>query len=332
MEKAASFLSSLLGGGRDGSAAPTSEPPAATVASILIYPIKSCRGVTVPQAPVTSFGFRWDRQWLVVNAKGRALTQRVEPKMALVEVELPPEAFDEDWQPTLDSCLAIRAPGMGTLKVPLAAERMQLTPLGDVSVWEWSGAAYDEGAEAAEWFSTYFGKPSRLVRFKEESEIRPTDPDYAQGYKITFTDAFPFLVASQGSLDALNELLKEPVPISRFRPNILVDGCHPYAEDLWKTLEINQLTFEGVKLCGRCKVPAVNQDTGIMGTEPTETMLTFRSGEVIRPSHKNKQKVYFGQNLVCKESVSAKGKGRIVMVGDPVYVLQTYPSSSDVPA
>ncbi|KAM0845635.1 hypothetical protein ACQ4PT_056232 [Festuca glaucescens] len=288
MEKAASFLSSLLGGGGEGSAA--GAEPAATVASILVYPIKSCRGVSVPQAPVTSFGFRWDQQWLVVNAKGRACTQRVEPKMALVEVELPPEAFDEDWQPTPGSCLVIRAPGMDTLKVPLAAER---GTVDDVSVWEWSGSAYDEAAEAAEWFSTYFGKPTRLVRFKEESEIRPTNPDYAQGYKI----------ASQGSLDALNELLKEPLPINRFRPNILVDGCHPYAEDLWKTLKINKLTFDGVKLCDRCKVPTVNQEDGTLGTEPTETMLTFRSGEKIRPGHKNKQKgilwAKFGVQGIC---------------------------------
>uniref|UniRef100_A0ACD5XT32 Uncharacterized protein n=1 Tax=Avena sativa TaxID=4498 RepID=A0ACD5XT32_AVESA len=325
MEKAASFLSSLLGGG-GGEA-----EPAATVASILIYPIKSCRGVSVPQAPVTSFGFRWDRQWLVVNAKGRAVTQRVEPEMALVEVQLPPEAFDEDWQPTPDSCLVIRAPGMDALKVPLAAEAGRAT-LDDVSVWEWSGSAYDEGPGAAEWFSAYFGKPARLVRFKEETEIRPTDPDYAQGYKITFTDAFPFLIASQDSLDGLNELLEEPVPIDRFRPNIVVDGCHPYSEDLWKTLKINKLSFEGVKLCDRCKVPTVNQETRMFGTEPTETMLTFRSGEVICPSHKNKQKVYFGQNLVCKESVSAKGKGRVVKVGDPVYVLQTYPSPNEAAA
>ncbi|KAE8795252.1 MOSC domain-containing protein 2, mitochondrial [Hordeum vulgare] len=98
MEKAASFLSSLLGTGGGGEEGPSGEP-AATVASILIYPVKSCKGVSVPQAPVTATGFRWDRQWLVVNAKGRALTQWVEPKMALVEVELPPAAFDEDWSP-----------------------------------------------------------------------------------------------------------------------------------------------------------------------------------------------------------------------------------------
>ncbi|XP_066394810.1 uncharacterized protein [Miscanthus floridulus] len=321
MEKAASFLSSLLGGGGG--------EPAATVKSIFIYPIKSCRGLAVPQAPIAPTGFRWDRQWVVVNAKGRAYTQRVEPKLALVQVELPLEAFAEDWQPTPDDHMVIRAPGMDTLKIPLAAEH---TTIDDVSVWEWSGSAYDEGAEAAEWFSTYFRKPSRLVRFKEASETRPTDPDFAQGYKITFTDCFPFLIASQGSLDALNEILKEPVPMNRFRPNILVDGCHPYSEDLWKTIKINNLTFLGVKLCNRCKVPTINQENGIPGTEPTETLLTFRSDQVLRPSHKNKRQVYFGQNLVCKESLSGKCKGKIIKVGDPVYVLQAFASSNEAPA
>ncbi|XP_034578432.1 uncharacterized protein [Setaria viridis] len=321
MEKAASFLSSLIGGGGG--------EPAATVKSILIYPIKSCRGIAVPQAPIASTGFLWDRQWVVVNAKGRAYTQRVEPKLALVQVDMPPEAFAEGWHPTADDHMVITAPGMDPLKIPLAAE---CATIDDVSVWEWSGSAYDEGAEAAEWFSTYFEKPSQLVRFKEASETRSCFQDYSPGYKIMFSDCFPFLIASQGSLDALNEILKEPVPMNRFRPNILVDGCHPYSEDLWKTIKINNLTFEGVKLCNRCKVPNINQDNGIHGAEPTETLLTFRSDEVLRPSHKNTRQVYFGQNLVCKESLSGKGKGKIIKVGDPVYVLQAFASANEAPA
>ncbi|KAL6844956.1 hypothetical protein ACP4OV_025615 [Aristida adscensionis] len=327
MDKAGSFLSSLLAGGGGGGGSPE---PAATVKSILVYPVKSCRGISVPQAPVTATGFRWDRQWMVVNSKGRAYTQRVEPRLALVGVDMPPEAFAEDWHPTPDDHMVIRAPGIDPLKIPLVAER---ATIDDVSVWEWSGTAYDEGADAAEWFSTFFEKPTRLVRFKEVSETRLTDPDYAQGYKTMFSDGFPFLIASQGSLDALNEILKEPIPINRFRPNILVDGCHPYAEDLWRTIKIGRLTFLGVKLCGRCKIPTINQENGIPSpTEPTETLRTFRSGEVLRPSHKNKRQVYFGQNMVCKESLSPIDEGRIIKVGDPVYVLQSFSSSDEVPA
>lgn len=199
----------------------------ATVKAIWVYPIKSCRGISIPQAPISPTGFRWDRQWLVVNSKGRAYTQRNEPKLALVGVELPNEAFSEDWEPNKHSYLVIKAPGMDVLKVPMmkSAETVD-----GVSVWEWSGSAVDEGAAAAQWFSNYLGKPSRLVRFNDASEVRPVDPNYARGYRVMFSDQYPFLLLSQGSLDALNALLREPVPINRFRPKYLpvhVPLCYP---------------------------------------------------------------------------------------------------------
>ncbi|XP_078155455.1 molybdenum cofactor sulfurase family protein [Carex rostrata] len=325
MENAKSFLSSLLSaGGASGRGA-----PAAAVSSIYVYPIKSCRGISLSQAPVSPTGFRWDRQWLVVNSKGRAYTQRVEPKLALVEIEMPNGAFDEGWEPTVDSYMVIKAPGMDPLKVPLVAE---YAVADEVSVWEWSGPAHDGGVGAADWFSSYLGKPSRLVRFWTASEIRPVDVKYAQGHKVLFADGYPFLVASQGSLNALNEVLHEPININRFRPNILVDGCNPYAEDLWKEIKINNLTFNGVKLCSRCKVPTINQENGIAGTEPTETMMKYRSDHVLRPACKQKGVVYFGQNMVWQDSLLRTMNGKLVKVGDPVYVVREYASCADVPA
>ncbi|KAJ3689662.1 hypothetical protein LUZ61_018826 [Rhynchospora tenuis] len=325
MEKATSFFSSLLFGG----GASSQGEPAAVVSSIFVYPIKSCRGISLSQAPVSSTGFRWDRQWLVVNSKGRAYTQRVEPKLALVEIEMPNGAFDEGWEPTVDSYMVIKAPGMDPLTVPLASEH---AVADEVSVWEWSGPAHDEGVKAADWFSSFLGKPSRLVRFRTSSEIRPVDVKYAQGHKVMFADGYPFLVASQGSLNAVNEALHEPININRFRPNILVDGCNPFSEDLWKEIKINNLTFHGVKLCARCKVPTINQENGIAGTEPTETMMKFRSDHVLRPTRKQKGLVYFGQNLVCQESLLKTTKENLVKVGDPVFVLKEYASCDDVPA
>ncbi|KAK2976966.1 hypothetical protein RJ640_019381 [Escallonia rubra] len=242
---------------------------AAKVTSIFVYPIKSCRGISVPQAPLASTGFRWDRQWLVVNSKGRAYTQRVEPKLALVQVELPDEAFAESWKPAKNSYLA--------------------------------------------------------------SQIRPVETEYAHGYNVMFPDGYPFLLLSQGSMDALNKLLKEPIPVNRFRPNILVDGCEPFVEDLWKELRINQLTFYGVKLCSRCKVPTINQENAVAGSEPTETLVKFRSDRVLRPTGKQQGKVYFGQNLVCKDSLTG-GKEKIIKVGDPVFVLKAVPSCADAAA
>ncbi|KAL2556189.1 Molybdenum cofactor sulfurase family protein [Forsythia ovata] len=301
---------------------------AAKVKSIFIYPIKSCAGISVSQAPITSTGFRWDRQWLVVNSKGRAYTQRVEPKLALVRVELPNEAFFDDWEPNKKSYLVIRAPAMDVLKLPLI--KPPETANG-VSVWEWRGSALDEGDDASKWFSNYIGKPSRLVRFNEASEIRAVDPNYARGYKVMFSDQYPFLLLSQESLDALNARLKEPIPVNRFRPNIFVHGCEPFSEDLWTEIKINNLTFHGVLLCSRCKVPTINQETAEVGSEPTKTLMTFRSDEALRPNKKQQGRVYFGQNLVCTDSLT-NGKMKNIKVGDPVFVFKVVSSPADAPA
>ncbi|KAI4332082.1 hypothetical protein L6164_017020 [Bauhinia variegata] len=295
------------------------------VSSIFVYPIKSCRGISVSQAPLTPTGFRWDREWLVVNDKGRAYTQRVEPKLALVQVELQSETFAEGWEPTKDSYMVLKAPGMQALKVCLSKPR---EVADGVSVWEWSGSALDEGAEASQWFTDYLGKTSRLVRFNAASEARAVDRNYGPGHTTMFSDGYPFLLLSQESLDALNNLLKEPLPINRFRPNILVEGAEPFSEDLWTEIKISKFTFQGVKLCSRCKVPTINQATGIAGPEPTETLTRFRSGKVLKPSGKNQGKVYFGQNMVWKD-YSVGGKGNFIKVGDPVFVLHKISSVAE---
>ncbi|XP_047170582.1 mitochondrial amidoxime-reducing component 1-like isoform X1 [Vigna umbellata] len=322
--------------------------PAAKVSSLFIYPIKSCRGISVSHAPLTPTGLRWDRQWVVVNSKGRACTQRVDPKLALVEVQMPPDALAEDYQPTNNSYMVLKAPGMESLKICLSKQH-EVTEA--ITVWEWTGSAWDEGIEASRWFSDYLGKPCQLVRFNAEkkknplirtssmfpneaSEVRGVDPNYVGGqHRTYFSDGYPFLLLSQESLDALNELLQEPIPINRFRPNILVEGCDPYSEDLWTEIKISGFSFQGVKLCSRCKVPTINQETGISGSEPTETLMKTRSGKVLRPDAKNKNKVYFGQNIVWNwMDSSATGSGKIIRVGDPVYVLRKVSSAAEAAA
>uniref|UniRef100_A0A0D6QUB5 MOSC domain-containing protein n=1 Tax=Araucaria cunninghamii TaxID=56994 RepID=A0A0D6QUB5_ARACU len=324
MERAGVIIGSIFGRGREAE-------EAAKIKEIYIYPIKACRGVAVPQACVSPTGFKWDRQWLIVNSKGRMYTQRVEPKLALVEIFLPMEAFSEDWEPTTDTFMTVKAPGLDPLQVPLLQNTRQR--IDNVSMWEWSGSALDEGDNAANWFSTYLGKPSRLVRFDTVSEVRPTDKDYARGYKTMFADEYPFLVISQGSLDSLNKNLKEPLPINRFRPNIFLEGCEPFAEDLWKKLRINGLTFHGVKLCARCKVPTVNQETGVAGDEPTETLKKFRAGEILSLGSKARGKVFFGQNLICEESLNPKANlGKVIKVGDIVHVVKKIGSTAEAAA
>ncbi|XP_020223041.1 mitochondrial amidoxime-reducing component 1 isoform X1 [Cajanus cajan] len=305
--------------------------PSAKVSGLFIYPIKSCRGISLSHVPLTPAGLRWDRQWVVVNSQGRACTQRVDPKLALVEVQLPTDALLEDYQPTHDCYMVLKAPGMQPLKICLSKQH-EVTDA--VTVWEWTGSALDEGAEASRWFSDYLGKPCQLVRFNTASEVRQVDPDYVGSKHHTyFSDGYRFLLLSKESLDALNELLKEPMLINRFRPNILVEGCDPYSEDLWTEIKISSFSFLGVKLCSRCKVPTINQETGIAGSEPSETLMKTRSGKVIRPNAKNKNKVYFGQNMVWNRMESSvKGSGNIIKVGDPVYVLGKVSSAAEAAA
>ncbi|XP_042023835.1 mitochondrial amidoxime reducing component 2-like [Salvia splendens] len=215
--------------------------------------------------------------------------------------------------------VVIKAEGMSTLKIPM----VQPSAVADgVSVWAWSGSALDEGEEAAKWFSQYLGKTSRLVRFDEASQSRPTLSDYVSGHNIKFNDWYPFHVISQGSLDALNARLSEPVSINRFRPNFLVDGCEPFSEDLWNEVKIDDFVFMGGELCYRCKIPTVNQETAEMGAEPNETLMKFRSDRALVP---NKKKhlggfverdtyIYMGNMMVCKS--------KAIKVGDPVHVLK----------
>ncbi|KAL1538488.1 mitochondrial amidoxime reducing component 2-like [Salvia divinorum] len=288
------------------------------VKSIFVYPVKSCQGISVSHATLTSNGLRWDRLWMVVNSRGRMYTQRVEPKLALIRVELPVEAFALGWEPDRGSFLVIKAEGMSPLKIPM----VQPSAVADgVSVWAWSGSALDEGEEAAKWFSQFLGKTSRLVRFDEASQNRPTLSDYVSGHTVKFNDWYPFHMISQGSLDALNARLSEPVSINRFRPNFLVDGCGPFSEDLWNEVEINEFVFMGGELCYRCKVPTVNQETAEMGAEPNETLMKFRSDRVLVPNKKKHQgRIFMGQMLVCKNYTPGTGKSKAIKVGDPVHV------------
>lgn len=263
---------------------------------------------------------------MVVNSKGRMLTQRTDPRLALVEVYLPQEALEWPWGSLpLESALSIRAPEMELLQIPLAAV-MRRSKVKNASVWEWAGAAFDEGPDAAEWFTRYLGKPCRLVCFDTDNETRVTDPAYASGFNTAFSDGYPFLLISQASLDALNELLPNPLSINRFRPNIFVQGCEPFAEDFWQTFTISDLVFHGVKLCSRCKVTTIDQETAEATAEPLKTLRSFRSGKAMSLPKAGAQ-MFFGQNLVCEQSLDLRNtEYRLVRVGDLVTVLNKFPS------
>jgi uncharacterized protein YcbX len=127
------------------------------------------------------------------------------------------------------------------------------------------------------------------VHFPDDSR-RAVDPDYAApADQVGFADGFPFLLISQASLDDLNARLDQPVPMLRFRPNLVVSGCGPYAEDGWKRIRIGDIEFRVAKPCSRCIIPTIDFATGERAREPLQTLMTYR---------KRDNKVYFGQNLL----------------------------------
>lgn len=253
-----------------------------TVTGLHVYPVKSCRGIALRASEVEERGLRYDRRWMLVDSHGVFLTQRQHHRLALVGVHL-----DADG-------LRLSAPGREELRIPVDEGN------GDrvsVRIWNDTVQAALVGHGSQQWFSAFLGFPTRLV-FMPEDVRRPVDPRYAAaGAHTGFSDAFPVLLISEASLEDLNRRLSRPVPMNRFRPNIVVGGCAAYAEDTWKTLIAGTLRIRIVKPCARCVITTVDQATAQTGSEPLTTLEQYR---------KQGQKVLFGQNVVVEGTGSIR--------------------------
>ncbi len=270
---------------------PTSAADAAArplhVASLHVYPVKSLRGLAVDAAAVTDLGLALDRRWMLVDETGKFMSQRAHPRMALISTHLS------------DEYLTVAAPDMPDLRLPLRQEHENLI---DVNVWGDTNKGALVGEEADLWFGKFLKLRCRLVR-KPDDDPRPVDSHYARnGDQVGFADGFAFLLISEASLEDLNGRLDDPLPMNRFRPNFVVGGCEPYAEDGWGHLRIGDVSFRVAEACPRCAITTVDQRTGIRGKEPLRTLATYRKFD---------GEVFFGRNLIH----DALGT---VRVGDPV--------------
>ncbi|MGH7553469.1 MAG: MOSC domain-containing protein [Longimicrobiales bacterium] len=262
----------------------------ARLAGLYIYPLKGGRGVPVDRWETDGFGLRFDRRWMVVDADRQAITQRDRPRLALLEATPEPDA------------LVLRADGASPLVLPLSTNGAQRL---EVSVWNDVAVAIDMGDDAARWISDALELCCRLVHMPEDV-VRPVSLRHGlPGDRIGFADAYPFLLISQGALDELNRRLDQPVPMNRFRPNLVIDGVEPHAEDFWTRITIGGMPFDVVKPCARCAVPTIDQATAERGKEPIRTLSTYRRVD---------GKVMFGQNVIHR------GTGEL-RVGDTVAVL-----------
>lgn len=263
-----------------------------------LYPLKGARGILLERWPVDRRGLRFDRRWMLVDGDGTFLSQRTLPRLSLVRPGLEDGPGVVRTEGDLPRSLSLEAPGMEALSLPLAPAAGEELP---AEIWRDRVGVLAPSPEADDWFTRFLGTPCRLVFLPEDSH-RPTDPEYAPGHEVGLADGYPFLLLSTGSLEELNRRLVDPVPMDRFRPNLVVDASDPHEEDRWGELRIGTVDFKVVKPCARCAVTTVDQASGERGKEPLQTLATYRNRE---------GKVYFGQNLVHL------GPGWI-QVGDPV--------------
>ena len=246
-----------------------------TVSSLVYYPIKACRGFEVESANVERMGLQDDRRMMVVTPAGMQLTQRDHAKLAWV-------------LPTLNNgTLTLSAPDFDSVRVPI--QKMGITQT--VRVWHNKGVqAIDQGDESAEWFSDWLGAAVRLVHIAQGVQ-RTLNPHYAihSDDHTGFADGYPILIISEESLHDLNSRLEVPVPMNRFRPNLVVKGSKAYAEDTWNKIQVGDVELAIVKPCDRCVVTTIDKETLVQSKEPLKTLATYRKQEL---------GAIFGQNII----------------------------------
>lgn len=244
---------------------------------IFVYPIKACGGIALETATVVERGLADDRRYMLVDRAGEFVTQRSVARLCLVR----PRFADSD------ASFELTAPNQRPLELPreLSGQGLDSVPY---RVWSSSGSALRH-PEGSRWFSEFLNDEVSLV-YMPEAERRAVNPQRARPDDIvSFADGYPMLLISEASLEELNRRLDEPLEMRRFRPNLVISGCAPHAEDGFARLQIGAVAFRGVKRCERCVVTTINPDTGEKSKEPLRTLSHYRLED---------GKVWFGMNLI----------------------------------
>ncbi len=263
------------------------------LSEIIVYPVKSLGGFSVDSAEVTDRGLKYDRRWMLVDENNQFLTQRKFHKMALLQTKI-----------TNNSLVVFNKTN------PADKIEVELNPAIDqiekAIVWDDTVDVFTYSDAINNWFSEQLNTNCRLVYMPDESK-RVVDPEYAKQNELTsLADGYPFLIIGEESLKLLNSKLDTPLPMNRFRPNLVSTGGEPHEEDTWEQFKINDIIFKPVKPCARCVVTTVDQSTGEKGTEPLKTLAAYRQTD--------NNKVNFGMNLLHE------GKG-IVSVGEELSII-----------
>lgn len=269
------------------------------LSEINIYPIKSLRGISLNEAKIERRGLQFDRRWMLIDENNQFLTQREFPKMATLIPEIKNEGLSV-------------SDGKKNNQIEIPFEfRFEKTER--VRIWRngCNAKIYEDSIN--QFFCDALQTKCRLAFMPDETKrkvnywykILPDD-------HVSFADGYPFLLIGENSLADLNEKLKDPVPMNRFRPNFVVSGSEAFAEDGWKKIKLGKAIFHVVKPCARCVITTVEQSKGIKtGVDPLKTLASFRI-----PKRSVKKKILFGQNLI------AESEGEDLRVGDKIEVLE----------
>lgn len=271
-----------------------------TVSALHVYPVKSMRATSTRSAVVEPWGLAGDRRWMLVDARTlKALTQRDEPGLARVDAEIVPEGG-----------LRLSVPG----REPVRVATPRPGPLETVRLFVNKLEVLPAGGPADAWLSELLDREVRLVHLDEPAVRRPVKAETGRpGETVSLADGYPLLVTTTASLDALNALIAQgdradegPLPMSRFRPNVVLDGAEPWAEDAWRRIRIGEVSFRIPEPCARCVVTTTDQVTGARGAEPLRTLARHRNVNT---------KLLFGQNLIPERSGT-------LYVGDALMTLE----------
>jgi uncharacterized protein YcbX len=288
------------------------------ISEINIYPIKSLKGISLESSPVEKRGLRFDRRWMLTDRDGMFFTQRETPKMATIGVRVD------------SGQLIVESDSAGELEVPFEPDRGERQT---VTVWQSSVAGVVYTGEVSEWFSDVLERSCQLVLMPDTSE-RHVSPQFDTGDDIvSFADGYPLLVIGEGSLAEVNERLHDrykddeygerlPLPMNRFRPNLVVQGSDPFEEDRWAKIRVGEAIFRVAKPCARCVMTTVDQARGEFdGKEPLKMIASFRQAKDVFPDSYEKlgqtaNAVLFGENLI------PENPGSNINVGDELEVLE----------
>ena len=276
----------------------------AILSELILYPVKSCGGISVREATLTSAGLSvdavYDREWMVVGEDGVFLTQREYPRMALIAPRIKTDTLE------------LRAPGMLRLEIPLGLPDPEHEKTREVKLWDDTWLVYDCDDTTAAWISNAVGVACRLVRF-HPSVTRVTSTRWTGGIEAPtlFADGYPVLVIGSASLADLNEKLvaagREQLPMNRFRPNLVIDGIDAFEEDYADQFALGEAHLKPVKPCPRCPIPSVDQSTGVPGPDPLDIMGSYRGKSALDGA------ICFGMNCIVTQ-----GDGQRLHVGQAV--------------